>query len=298
MPLSRANLPGILEAVKTLRAAIANSQDPKPIREAGELLRDRLCPSEKIYRYRMNSVCQDLRETDLPPEIAHPLRQLWERITQPLPLPWQEVVLRTECRDEWLLFLDEAVTLLGTEGPREASVGNCVRLVAQVWHLRFEGQTGEYPARGNMALGWLAKLLTSPKRTWTVAEIRGDPEGKLAGDALLRGEREIDDSGIKAIRERLVEIGDIRAETGGGSDVLDQEEEALLAALKRDDYGHQMTTMLKNAHHNIASQLRNFLNNKLAKDMPKLAAHLKAAIQLDYPHFGYTPPTGSASWEI
>src|SRR5262249_12684962 len=73
---------------------------------------------------------------------------------------------------------------------------------------------GQYPAR--KGLRWLAKLLLAPNRLFTVAEMLGDPEGRLTGDALLGGELETDREGAREIGKRLVEIEATIAETGGG----------------------------------------------------------------------------------
>jgi hypothetical protein len=48
----------------------------------------------------------------------------------------------------------------------------------------------------------------------------------------------------------------------------------------------------------MATQIRNLLRNKLRETMPKLAAHLKVAIKLELPQFGYFPPTGTPAWKI
>src|SRR5439155_7982880 len=157
-------------------------------------------------------------------------------------------------------------------------------LVGGVWHLSYGTEKGEYPKTGNKSIEWLARLLAAPNRSLTVADLQGDPEGKLAADARLRGEHETDLEGIKAIRTRLAEIEDIAAETGG-SDALEDEKADLLRRLQAADDNKQMTSPLRAAHHNIATQIRN-LRDKLTNDMPNLAAHLIATLKLDSPRFG------------
>jgi hypothetical protein len=172
---------------------------------------------------------------------------------------------------------------------------NSIQLVGKVWELRYGNERGGYPERGHKCIPWLRTILSHPRRSLTVAEVRGDPEGRLAGDALLHGERATDAAGIRAIRLRQEEIADIRAETGG-SPSLDEEEAELLQQLQ--EASKQIKSPLRKAHHNIASQIRAFLRDKLAKDMPDLAAHLTAALKLDSPHFGYYPPVGAPAWKI
>ena len=128
------------------------------------------------------------------------------------------------------------------------------------------------------------------------AELYGDPEGKLAADALLGGERETDQDGVKAIRDRLDEIEELAATTGG-SETVESEKAALLTKLRDALDGKQVRSLLMSAHHNIASQIRTFRRDKLPNGMPQLAAHLQAHLKLDFPHFGYYPPAGTLPWK-
>jgi hypothetical protein len=57
------------------------------------------------------------------------------------------------------------------EGP------NSIERVNESWHLRYQGEAGNYPAR--QGVGLLAKLLSRPRRSLTVAELVADPAGKL-----------------------------------------------------------------------------------------------------------------------
>jgi hypothetical protein len=107
-----------------------------------------------------------------------------------------------------------------------------LRLTGEVWHIRYLGEKGDYPARGNQCIAWLAKLLAVPNRVLTVGDLRGDQEDKLLADARLRDEPETDREGIAAIKRRLQEIADITTETGG-SESLMEEEADLLDRVKR-----------------------------------------------------------------
>jgi hypothetical protein len=189
-------------------------------------------------------------------------------------------------------FVQEALAGL-TREIEDLAGENAIQLVGEVWELRFGNERGQYPERGNQCIGWVCTILAHPNRHLTVAEVRGDPEGELAADALLHGERKTDAEGVKRIKRRLAEIADIRDETGG-SPRLDEEEAALLRQL--EEAPTQIKTPLKRAHHNIATQIRAFLH-KLANDMPNLAAHLKAALKLEAPHFGYYPTPGTPAWK-
>jgi hypothetical protein len=170
-----------------------------------------------------------------------------------------------------------------------------IRLVGEVWHLHWQDEAGEYPQKGNQCVGWLKELLLHPRRFLTAADLVGDPEGKLAGDAKLGSECATDDAGIQAIRRRLEDIEAIVATTGG-SDFLEVERAKLLAGLQAADNKVQILSPLKGKHHNIATQLRTFLV-KLQHAMPDLAAHLKASLKLVFPHFGYYPPDGTPAWK-
>jgi hypothetical protein len=180
--------------------------------------------------------------------------------------------------------------------PATADQGNALTRKANMWFICYGAEEGAYPLKGNKCIGWLARLLARPNRVLTVAELRGDPDGKLAADAHLGGDLETDADGIQAIKNRLREIADIRSETGG-SETLDNEEAALLRRLQAADAERQILAPARRAHHNIATQLRNF-RQRLKEDMPTLFAHLVASLQLDLPDFGYYPPVGTPAWKI
>jgi hypothetical protein len=168
-----------------------------------------------------------------------------------------------------------------------------IRRVGEYWEVCFDRERGLYRDKGNKGIRWLRPILAAPNRLLTVAEVRGDPEGKLTADARLRGEREIDAEAIRSIKRRLHEIEDIERETRGCEALVD-EKAYLLRQLKRPL--RRIATPLAKAHHTIATQIRTF-RNKLSKDMPQLAAHLTQALNLNFPHFGYHP-TKPTNWKI
>jgi hypothetical protein len=178
-------------------------------------------------------------------------------------------------------------------GERPERDRNAIRREGEYWQLTFGAERGGYPTLN--ALEWLAALLGSPNRPYTVADLRGDPEGKLAGDARLRGERETDAEGVRAIQKKLEDIEAVAAETGW-TEAAENEKADLLARLEAADDGKRLADPLRTAHHAVATQFRN-LRRRLREDMPELAAHLTAALKLDFPHFGYFPPAGTPAWE-
>ncbi|HEY1380592.1 MAG TPA: hypothetical protein VGF55_27575 [Gemmataceae bacterium] len=165
------------------------------------------------------------------------------------------------------------------------------------WKLRYNGESGSYKAKGNQCITWLAKLLAGPNRMYTVAQLRGDPEGKLAADALIGNERETDHEGEEAIKRRLEDLEEIISDTGG-TEVLQAEMEDLIASLQRIRDARTLGTPLKRAHANMATQLRTFRTKKLATDMPQLAAHLHASLKMELPEFGYYPPEPAPAWQF
>jgi hypothetical protein len=250
--------------------------------------------------------------------------RLWNRHAQPtapeIPPPidggtW-EMVLRAPNKEMDLTpFLDQAHQSLHDSSPlplhaeleleyvkaaetiqaEERAGGECIRCAGGVWHLRYQEESREYPVRGNQGISWLAKLLVTPNRLLTVADLRGDPELKLAADAMLMGVKEVDRRTITDIRKRLEEINDTAEETGW-SKALEDEKLDLLAQLK-GPLGKKLRSSLKRDHANIATQLRNLMK-KLKAEMPQLAAHLKASLKLNYPDFGYYPPDPPPAWQV
>jgi hypothetical protein len=173
-----------------------------------------------------------------------------------------------------------------------------LRRVGKVWHLRYQNEKADFPVAGNQFLGWLVKLLSMPGRSLTVAELLGDPDGKLAADALLGGECVTDQEGIRAIKERIEEIDEIAKGTGG-SEELDNERAELLKQLMGSSATGRVRASVCKAYNNITTQKRQFLK-KLQSEMPQLASHLKACI-LPFANdctLSYRPPNGMPRWNI
>lgn len=194
-------------------------------------------------------------------------------------------------------LVDWANDIEEEEGQSSPESGNRIQLVGDMWQIRYESETGNYPVRGNQCIAWLAKIVESPNRQISVADLRGDPEGKLAADRGIPSETETDIEGIEAIRDRLQEIDDILTETGE-NEKLENERHDLLARLKTSKYGKKLQSGLANEHRNMATQIRKFLKNKLIKTMPKFTGHLKTSLKLNFPCFGYYPPTATPPWKI
>jgi hypothetical protein len=173
-----------------------------------------------------------------------------------------------------------------------------LRRVGEVWHLCYQGENADFPVKGNQFLGWLAKLLAKPGQAWTVAELRGDPEGKLKADALLGSEHAKDKDGLRKIYDRIQEINHITEQTGG-SDRLEDEKEELLRQVEKFSAKRRIESSVGKAYHNITTQKRQFLT-KLEKQMPQLAAHLRACITQFKEHYtvSYQPAAGTPRWHI
>jgi hypothetical protein len=169
----------------------------------------------------------------------------------------------------------------------------------EVWHLHYCGEKGDFPVKGNKCLTWLVKLLSKPNYAWTVAALYGDPDGKLAADALLRGENEKDNETLRKIAERIEEI-ETFSEGTGGSETLEQEHATLLKELEQHTAHKRLDTPLHRAYNNISTQFRQFRLNKLAKVMPQLAAHLEASLKPDGSSFtlSYRPAAGTPNWIV
>lgn len=161
------------------------------------------------------------------------------------------------------------------------------------WHLAYGSEEGVFKA--NKGMNWLVSLLRSPHHRFTVADLRGDTEGKLASDARIEGELETDQEGATKIKDRLGDIEDTIATTGG-NEVLEDEKVKLLSQLRRIDNRRRIKSPLQKAHHNIATQLRT-VRDDLSKVMPSFAAHLKVALHLEIPNFIYSPPPNTPAWD-
>lgn len=195
--------------------------------------------------------------------------------------------------------LERMPSVSSPHDPEPGSEGKCCcLLVGDFWLVRYFDEQAYYDKC--VCLPYLATLLAHPERSFSVANLLGDPEGKLLADNQLGAECEMDREGIQAIKLRLEEINEAINETGG-SDRLDEEKCNLLEKLEHIHRKHKWTgrSPFEKEHHRIASRLRAFMKKlrEQTPQMPKLAAHLKAALKLDRPHFGYYPPPGQPRWK-
>jgi len=181
---------------------------------------------------------------------------------------------------------------------RPEDEGPSVRLVEEVIEVRFQGKTKPYWRKANLALSWLVGLLGKPYHAFTVAELRGDPEGKIAIDSArttVRGEERND------ILDRLAplykELNEVQEEgdRDGWTDALTVRKSELLESVKTAGAA-EMECHLKRKHSTVAKQLRTLVRKKLA-GFPALAAHLGAHLDMEFPHFVYKPPEG-LRWKI
>jgi len=140
------------------------------------------------------------------------------------------------------------------------------------------------------------KVLAAPNRQLTVANLRGDPEEKLAADALLGGQPKMGSREIRDIKVKLEEIDGL-AEATGWTEALEEKRAELLSHLKGPT-GQVLDSRIKADHRNIATQLRALMRVKLKRHMPQLTAHLKASLKLDCPEFGYYPPSPPPAWQF
>jgi hypothetical protein len=173
-----------------------------------------------------------------------------------------------------------------------------LRRVGEVWHLRFSEEGSDFPVKGNKFLGWLAKLLAKPNHAWSMAELLGDPKGKLKADAHLGGEYAKDLESLRKIKERIDEIDETTSRTGG-SERLEKERDQLLLQVRRHSARERMPAAVTKPYNNFAVQKSQFLV-KLQQDMPQLAAHLKACLvpsASDYT-ISYRLPAGTPLWDV
>jgi hypothetical protein len=190
------------------------------------------------------------------------------------------------------------------EEPRETSGANApavmqgeIRRCGRVWRIRFRDESGDYPVTGHKCLATLAYLLAHPNRLFTIPDLVGDADGNLAGAASLTAPKEADAEALLSIKNELDDVEELLRVSS--SDHLLRKKEALLARVKRDRKGHKLTAgdPIRNAHHNIATQLRTFTAKKVKTDMPQLHAHIATSLKLDFPYFGYYPPSGTPAWK-
>src|SRR5262249_36352936 len=90
---------------------------------------------------------------------------------------------------------------------------NSIRRNGDYWHLSYDGESGDYPHI--QSLDWLHKLLAAPNKLIPVAELRVDPDSKIAASDRLSSPALADDLAIKAIKDRLEDIAEIENITGG-----------------------------------------------------------------------------------
>jgi hypothetical protein len=270
------DLPAIVLRITQLKQTIEKpptirdtAGEPYPpwyvIRQAGQHLLELLCPNGVVCDKN-----RDIDNADLSRPIKIALRDLWKLLVSEHQLPpnlWYRNA--AESPDEWVVLLEGTLKTLGSWASDEE---NSIQPVGKMWELRYGGERGQY---GDKCIRWLCTILCHPNRSLTVAEVIGDPEGRLAGDAQLFGERTCDTEGIQNIKRHLEEIEDI-CTTTGGSPSLDEKKAELLRQLEAAN--QQIKSPLRAAHHNIASQIRTF-RRKLTKRMPELSAHLKAALK-------------------
>jgi hypothetical protein len=173
-----------------------------------------------------------------------------------------------------------------------------LRRVGQVWHMCYHDEQADFPVKGNQFLGWLAKLLAQPNKNLTVAELWGDPKGKITADARLGGERAKDKESLQKIWSEIQDI-DAIAEEKGWTDGLTEQKNRLLKEVARCSARKRLRTGVGNSYNNITTQKRQFLA-KLKKDMPRLAAHLRSCLQssADDLSLSYQPPAGTPIWII
>jgi hypothetical protein len=171
-----------------------------------------------------------------------------------------------------------------------------IRLVGDEWEISFGNQRHRYPRRGDKAIVRLCKILANPCRRLGVADVDGDPDGRLAGDGRSYGEVETDRQGANALYARIQKLqGEI--EEYGADETREAEMTDLLRQLERANNGKKIRSPGEKAHHKIASGIRDFVNKKLLKDMPDLYKHLEVSLKLDAPHFVYSP-NPRTDWKI
>jgi hypothetical protein len=226
------------------------------------------------------------------------LLRLTGRASLPTPPPpeghWSDLFLALQ---RW--FTVAKAQLAGmSERTEPDAAGMSICRVGEVWHLRYLSEEADFPVCGNKFLGWLAKLLAKPDYAWTIADLLGDPEGKLKADALLGGERAKDKDSLRTIWERIQEIDDTIGDAGG-SEELESEKAKLLRQVEGHSSKERMTAAVAKAYKNITTQKRKFLQ-KLKKKMPQLSAHLKASLVPSGKDLtlSYRPAAGTARWRV
>jgi hypothetical protein len=296
--IGRAQLPAIVEIVEEIRSltearlANDNAETRRLLQQAILVERDDKDNERGRdgLRALLGGVSGDVsRRLDpaLPRVMRVALIELWE-LANSFEGLWQ---IPSPELDRHILSLDETLAVLYFER------GSVLRREEDGWLLVFGEEKQRFGNR--KVFPWLARLLGSPHRDMAVAELLVDPEGLLAADARLGGQSEMDDAGTKTIRDRLDDLSELEATTGGLSKKHADERARLLQSVEQYARTKKLKTPVGKAYNNIATQLRT-LRKELAGKMPNLRAHLKASIIPDGSDFTfrYSPPAGTPAWKI
>jgi hypothetical protein len=283
-----AQLPAIVEIVEEIRrlteARLAND-DPETLDLLHHAILDQ---RHDDGRDGLRALLHGRRpDPALPPVLRVALIKLRE-LANSFEGLWQMPVWMLDRR---ILSLDETLQVLHVER------GNVLRREGEGWLLVFGEEKQRFGNR--KVFPWLARLLESPQRDMAVAELLVDPERRLAADARLGGESEMDRASIEAIRARWDDLCELEATTGGLSKEQADERARLVKIVEQRAGTKRLKTPVGRAYNNIATQLRT-LRIALAGKMPNLAAHLKASIIPDGSDFTfrYSPPAGTPAWKI
>jgi hypothetical protein len=259
---------------------------------------------------------------DLIRERYRELRRLARRAGEPMPpapdVPPGERVPVLTVQEWWswntaiLRWRDDAVDQLGRlEGTDEVAAKRGGRLrrgqlkmslrrVGEVWHLRYLGEKANFAVKDCRFLGWLAKLLARPDHDWTMAELHGDPEGKLRADGLLGGMSAQTVEALHEIHKRITDIDHLQSQ-GLGTEALEKEKDELLEQVRGYQRDERSPSGIEDVYNNVTTQKRQFLT-KLKKDMgmPRLAAHLRGSLLPSKEGYtiAYRPPAGTPRWHV
>jgi hypothetical protein len=187
---------------------------------------------------------------------------------------------------------------LGVGNDPDSDLVMFIRLAGEIWHLGYRGEKANLSRKDCQFLGWLAKLLSKPNHAWTMPELLGDPEGKIAADAKLGGERLVDSEGVQAIYNRLRDIQAIIEDTGG-SEHLEHEQTDLLRRVEKYAARGQVNTAIRRQYKNVTTQKRQFLI-RLKPLMPELTRHLKVSLSQSGKDFtlSYRPSPDTPAWHV
>jgi hypothetical protein len=190
-------------------------------------------------------------------------------------------------------------TIAGALGGEDAEFQvRSLRLVGEVWHLVFDGETFDIAAARCKFASQLAKLLSSPGIDLAVTHLADDPSGKIAADVRLGGQRTKDKESLQRAWNRISDI-DAAIEETGGSRELEAERAAILAQVGGYEAMSRMRTTVSKHFNNITTQKRQFLE-KLGLGMPRLVSHLRAYVKQNGKDYtlGYHPPEDEPTWVV